>query len=256
MKSRETMNMRYIHGRRFHLAVFCIAAILLASLPLSAAQDQNSTPAQATDVLTYRVGGTPLVIPPPTNDMVEMGQDYRVVMDVFVPEQNRLVAAFVTPNDLAIIKSGGKAMPSQYALVEVLRRGEFMDLSAKDYKDMADTLEQQFGAVLSTAIKEGEDELNRRIKEQNLDDAKISLDKPVQLGGFFSKTDAYGTGIIMPVTTNGVTTKVVAGIIFLRVKNRLLFVYLYSVYKDQGTVIWMRKTTENWADAILKANEQ
>lgn len=239
-----------------HILIITSLLISLAAAPVSAAQDMNSTPAQATDVLAYRIGGTPIVIPPPTNEMVEMGQDYRVVMDVFVPEQNRLIAAFVLPNDLAIIKSGGKAVPTRYALVEVLRRGEFMDLSAKDYKDMADSLEQQFGAVLDTAVKEGEDELNRRIKAENLDDTKISLDKPVQLGGFFSKTDAYGTGIIMPVTTNGVTTKVVAGIIFLRVKNRLLFAYLYSVYKDQETVVWMRKTTETWADAILKANQQ
>lgn len=84
---------------------------LVAAAPVSAAQDMNSTPAQATDVLAYRIGGTPIVIPPPTNEMVEMGQDYRVVMDVFVPEQNRLIAAFVLPNDLAIIKSGGKAVP-------------------------------------------------------------------------------------------------------------------------------------------------
>ena len=131
-----------------------------------------------------------------------------------------------------------------------------MDLSAKDYKDVADQLEQQFGAVLDTAIKEGEDEINRRLKAQNLDDDKISLDQPVQLGGFFSKPDAYGTGIIMQVTTNGNTNKVVAGIIFLRVKNRMLFAYLYSVYKDQDTVKWVRKATADWADAILKANEQ
>jgi hypothetical protein len=250
------MKIRFLFYGLFGFLVLSLAATILISTPVLFAQDKNDTATNTNDVLAYRVGGTPIVIPPPTNDLVETGQDYRVVMEFLAPEQNRLVAAFVLPSDLAIIKSGGKSMFSEYALVEVLRRGEFMEVSAKDYKDVADRLEQQFGTVLDTAIKEGEDELNHRLKAMKLDDAKISLDKPVQLGCFFSKPDAYGTGIIMQVTKNENTTNVVTGIIFLRVKNRMLFAYLYSVYKDQETVKWVRKTTEDWADAILKANEQ
>ena len=249
------MKIRFIFYGLFSFLVLSLVATLLIVPPVLSAQDKNSISAQGADVPAYRAGGTPIVIPPPTSDMVELGQDYRVVMEVLVPDQNRLLAAFVLPSDLAIIKSGGKNSLSKYALAEVVRNGEFKDLSAKDYKELADSLEQQFGAVLDSSIREGEDELNRRSKALNLD-TKISFDKQVQLGGFFSKQDAYGTGIIMPVTANGNTTKVVAGIIFLRVKNRLLFAYLYNVYKDQETVQWMRKATEEWADAILKANEQ
>jgi hypothetical protein len=61
---------------------------------------------------------------------------------------------------------------------------------------------------------------------------------------------------VMPVAKNGSTIKVVVGVIFLRARDRLLFAYVYAPYKDQETVKWMRKTTENWADAIVKSNEQ
>jgi hypothetical protein len=101
-----------------------------------------------------------------------------------------------------------------------------------------------------------EEELNRRMKTLNLDDPKISFDKPVQLGSFFSKQDAFGLGMIMPVSSKGSTTTMVGGIILLRVKNRMLFAYLYATYKDQETVRWVRKTSEGWADAILAANKE
>jgi hypothetical protein len=47
----------------------------------------------------------------------------------------------------------------------------------------------------------------------------------------------------------------VAGVTVLRVQNRLLYAYIYSAYKDEDSVQWVRKTSEQWADAILNANQ-
>ena len=77
---------------------------------------------------------------------------------------------------------------------------------------------------------------------------------PVQLGRLFSKRDAYGIGMIMPLSMGGINMKMGMGIALMRVKQRLLFVYLYAEYKNEDTVKWLRKTTDDWADAILKAN--
>jgi hypothetical protein len=41
----------------------------------------------------------------------------------------------------------------------------------------------------------------------------------------------------------------------LRVRGRILSVFTYAAYKDEGTVSWVKTTSEQWADAILKANE-
>ena len=46
----------------------------------------------------------------------------------------------------------------------------------------------------------------------------------------------------------------VCGATMLRTKNRLLLVYIYSEYKDEATVHWVMKTSEAWADTILKSN--
>jgi hypothetical protein len=254
-----TKNMRSPFARLIHSPVSRLAPILLAALvaaSAASAQNQGAATAKATDVPSYKAGGTPIAIPPPASNLVETGEDNRAVMEVFVPDQNRLLAAFVLPGDLPRLKSGGDDIFSKYSLVEVPRQGESMDLSAKDFKDLADSVGQQFSAVLDSSTKDVEEELNRRMKTLNLDDPKISFDKPVQLGSFFSKQDAYGLGMIMPVSSKGSTTTMVGGIILLRVKNRMLFAYLYATYKDQETVRWVRKTSEGWADAILAANKE
>jgi hypothetical protein len=47
-----------------------------------------------------------------------------------------------------------------------------------------------------------------------------------------------------------------ASIMILHVQNRILFLYLYSAYKDESTVQWIRSSSEQWADAVLAANKQ
>jgi hypothetical protein len=76
----------------------------------------------------------------------------------------------------------------------------------------------------------------------------------VQLGTFFSRTDAYGVGLMLPVSAQGTTVKMAAGVLILRVRNRLLYGYLYTVYKDEDSVKWIAKSTSDWADAIQAAN--
>jgi hypothetical protein len=78
----------------------------------------------------------------------------------------------------------------------------------------------------------------------------------VQLGAFFSKPNTCGFGIIQQISTGGSVVKMVAGVTILRVQNRLLYTYVFSAYKDEDSVQWVRKTSEQWADAILKANQQ
>lgn len=255
--------MRSSFGSRiFHPALSPFIGVLLVAvaMPLaSPAQDQQGqwvVALKPSGVLSYRAGGESIVIPPPASDMAEVGSDDRVIMETFVPTQNRLLAAFTLSDDLPKLRTGGKNMLAKYALVEVPRRGEFADFTAENFKLVADGVGKQFGAVLNSSMKESEEQFNRRMKELKLDNAKIVLDKPVQLGCLFSKQDAYGVGLVMPVAKNGNTTRMVVGIIFLRARNRMFYAYVYAVYKDQETVKWMRKTTENWADAIEKSNEQ
>jgi len=77
---------------------------------------------------------------------------------------------------------------------------------------------------------------------------------PLTTTGNLSKQDAYAFGMIIAASTGDKTIKTAVGGAMLRVKKRLLFVYLNAEYKNEDTVKWLRKTTEQWSDAVLQAN--
>jgi hypothetical protein len=219
------------------------------------AQDKSPNPVKPVESQSYRSGLKSIIIPSPTADLSEIGPDYRVLMDSMVPNTNRLLAAFFTAEDSANVRSIVSKGFSHYALVENLRRAEFADIDADTFKQVSDGMATQFGAELNASTKDQEEELNRKLKAMRGTDAAMTLDKPMQLGAFFSKPNACSYGVIQQISSAGSSVKMVAGVTVLRVQNRLLYAYVYSAYKDEDSVQWVRKTSEQWADAILNANQ-
>jgi hypothetical protein len=242
-------------------ALFPALAGMLLLAP-SALHAQSNAPAQTASVAqpasaaapTFRAGLKSIAIPAPGSELVEIGPDYRVLFETFVPSTNRLIAAFVVPGEVTAIQTGSAEQLSEYALVEVPRAIEFKDVSPELFKDVANEVANQFGANLDTAFQSGRDEVNQKLKDLNANAASVTVEKPLQLGALFRESDAYGFGMISEVTAKGTSTKMAMGVLLARVQDRILFAYIYTVYKDADTVRWLTNTSQAWADAILKAN--
>jgi hypothetical protein len=212
--------------------------------------------AQSSEISTYRSGLKSIAIPVPTSDLNEIGPDYRVLYETLVPDTNRLIAAYLLAGDVANLRTGTPKVLSHYALVETLRRAEFAEVDAASFKEISAALAKQYGTVQDSSLTDAkalQDELNHKLKAAGAPN-EVSIDKPVQLGVFFSKPDAYCFGMVTPGSSGGPSIKVVSGVTTLRVQNRLLYAYVYAAYTGDDSVQWVRKTSEQWADAILKAN--
>jgi len=230
--------------------IFCLAIISLAIK--ANAQTMNNA---ITKIQSYKAGGVPILIPCPNTDLVEVGSDNREGMNVFVPENNRLLCAFVLKEDLSLLFTDeSKNIMSKYALVEVPRGGENMSCEQSDFKIVIDGIKESFNDALPSVMNESEDILNSRLKSLDIDNLNVKIGQPISLGCFFQKNDIYGLGMLMEVNMGGVDTKMGAAIILLRVKKRLLFVYLYAEYKNDETIKWLRTVGEKWSGEILKAN--
>jgi hypothetical protein len=197
-----------------------------------------------------------IAIPSPSNDLGEIGSDYRVVLETMVPPTNRLVAAFIRPEDLHQVLAGGNAPLAQYALVEIPRRAEFAEVNPATFKTAADSVAKEFGANLEADLKKGMDDVNHNLKELNSNSTSVVLSKPLPLGVLFSKPDAAAFAMVESVSAQGPEIKVAIAVVVLRAQRRILFLYLYSIYKDESTIQWARNASEQWTDAILKANAQ
>jgi hypothetical protein len=217
------------------------------------AQD-SKTAATQMQITNVRVGAVAIAIPSPTNELVEAGPDYRVVFEPLVPVTNRLVAAFVPQDKMDIVHMGNAPQMDEYALVEIARAKEFAAVDSATFQQIAEVLGKQFGEIINQSSSKGQDEINRNLKTLGIS-ANMTIDKPVPLGVFFNMTNAIGVGSITPYKVNGVTTRLAGCLTLLRVRDRILSVFTYAAYKDEGTVMRVKAISEQWAGAILKANE-
>ena len=230
----------------------CVCILPIISLSLCAQSNAKAT--RQVQITNVRVGTVPIVIPSPTTELVEPGPDYRVIFETFAPVNNRLVAAFVPQDALDAIHKGKELPLDRYAMIEVARKTEFDEADSATFQILAEALKKQFAGDISPSASKGQAEANHNLKAMG-SSTTVTIDKPVPLGTFFSMTDAIGVGSITPYTVNGATTRRASCLTFLHVRGRVLSVFLYAVYKDEGTVQWVKTTSEQWASAILKANE-
>jgi len=172
-------------------------------------------------------------------------------MEPLAPAKLRLIAAFILSDNLAQLP-GSTTPLTKYALVEVPRAAEFVDVDEATFKTVVDGMSQQFssGTLQSTM----QTEIDRHYAD--LGGGKPTVDKPTQLGTMFSKPNASGFAMLMPMAVNDKTVTLVAATLAVRVRNRILFAYLYTQYKDKASVDWITKTSESWVDSILKSNER
>lgn len=232
---------------------FCVCILSITSVALRA-QDSPRAAATQAQITNVRVGAVSIAIPSPTNDLVEPGSDYRVIFETLLPVNNRLVAAFLPQDKMDVLHKGKIPPMDKYALFEVARQSEFSEMDSTTFQQIAAALGKQFGGDLSQFSSKGQEEINHNLKDMG-GSANVSIDKPVSLGVLFTMTNAIGVGSITPYSINGVALRRASCLALLRVRGRFVSVFMYATYKDEGTVTWVKTTSEQWVSAILKANE-
>ena len=227
--------------------------VLLAGVGAAGLLGQSRS-VQVPETESFVAGGVPFVLPPPTPEFAEVGNGSRKALELLVPSSNRLVAGYVLARDLPSFIKGTNPRLTTYALVEVLRKTEDVVCRPADFKQFVADVQRQFGHQLDAVTKRGEDEVNRRIKALDLKNASVRIGKPIQLGDLFSTEDAYGFGALVPISVGEKPMAMIGGTVAVRAKQRLLFAYLYTEYKDDETVTWLRESTKKWAGALLASN--
>lgn len=202
-----------------------------------------------------KAGGISLELPTPADDFVEVGDKVRTTLfDLLTPSANRLLTAYVPTPTLDKLNAGTTAGHLDvYAMVEVSRRAEYADLSAQAFQKVTADMGPALGKIDAQKIGDVTEEINTRLK--SLGTKPIEVGHPEPLGEFFQKTDASGFGMLMAVKNDDSSDTMAMGLAVLRVKNRLLFAYLYRRYESPETVNLLRKNLETWTDAILASNK-
>lgn len=234
----------------------CFTCLFLVAWPPAYAQDTDPVPPRPPAGKSFRLGPGSVVVPPPAANLGEIGPKYRVAMQNAVPSGNRLIAVYLLPQDSENLRIGLPTTLSQYALVETLRLTEFTEVTPANFTVLCRDMAQQFGTVFDNSLKDPEVQINNKLKEIKGGLGSLPLGNTIPLGEFFSKTDACSFGVVSPASVAGTPVRMVTGFTALRVRNRLIYTYLNSTYNNDSTIQEVRKTSDEWADAILAANNK
>ena len=126
---------------------------------------------------------------------------------------------------------------------------------------MADGIKKQQSSLLQSV--EGElDSLLAGASEKLSDEHRISLPlqatNSVPLGVFLEERNAIGFASLskseVAVENEEENITMIMAVVFLRLKGRLLYAYVYERYETRESIDWVRKTSIQWAESMLEAN--
>jgi len=187
----------------------------------------------------------------PDTSYLEVSDQFYNMIKSFVPESNRLVCAFLTRADVAKLEEGKDPDMDKYILVEVSNAAENQDCKPADFKEVKSSMSD----ITSGLSDKGSDmmtEINNKLKAMDL--GGVQLNDPVDLGVLFNKEDAAASGMLFKVSQAESVKTYIASILLIRLKERLIFVYIYKTYNGESTVKEITSFTDEYTTALLTAN--
>ena len=201
-----------------------------------------------------KAGGVSLVLPAPPGDFIEVGDKLRsMFFELLVPSSNRLLTAYAPPSKIDLIGKVKDPGLDSYGMVEVLRQAEYTDFTPDDFEQIVQALDTSLGKVAAEQAGDAMDEINLRLKQ--LGGKPIEVGQPVMLGGFFRQPDAAGYGMLIAIKHEDENVTMATGMAAVRIKQRLLFAYIFRKYESPETVALVGKDLRSWADSILAKNK-
>ena len=217
-----------------------------------------------TKAISVRLGETVVFIPAPAG-FEEVTSEFGDIKERFIATeatQNDMLVAFLQASDCELAKRGEKPLMNQYAKVSVLRIGRELTISSEAFAQIVNDFRKNGAKMLDpndSAMKELFRRADENLTRLNSKDTKIELsEQPQNLGEFDVRPNVYSVMLLMPLKVemagNTVNVLVLATMTYLRIKEKVIFVYGYKKYSAKGDVETLRDFSKNWYNRILAAN--
>jgi hypothetical protein len=218
--------------------------------------------ATAVNAVEVSVGGQVVQVPAPAG-FVEASHLARVreMAEATTPQSNRLVAVFIGETDAELLRNGQGSSLGRYMFVQVARKSEMGTVSRAEFDEVKAVVKEQQADILQRArstMGDLVDQVAESVSKQAEGPVDIDIGEPVPLG-VIAEGDrfiAMGTLAKYQLAAAGRTIEyaVATGHNIVSTADKLLFVYVFALYRDQGDIQWMRDTSLAWSEQILAAN--
>ncbi len=240
-----------MYGRQTRTCIGLTAALLISA---------GAVAAEAV-VQTSRLGGSKIRLPAPAG--FRAAGAYRGLTTAAVrratPETNRLLDYYLSPQDLYRVKHGANAFLRRYMVVQTHRRFVHQDISRDQFRHVVDASRRRHQELVFQLTRRKAESLQTTLAQlRRRLGATFRIGRPVPLG-VLSHSDRHLTmGYVFNYSSNlvaGMQRQLRIGTVsIVRVKNKLLFLYVYGGYESGRDLDWVKRTSRRWVSSILAYN--
>ena len=236
--------------------VIAIAWLLIGALCLTTAQAQTANN-------PIDVGGVTIEAPslPGFNEISKISPEVVALAEAMIPPANRLLGVYLSDRDYEKLVNGESPEFDRYIFIQVHRELENKNVSRADFREIATQLKAQQDTILDD-VREDVGKIFDSASNQISKDYDVSLDMRLgdqkSLGVFLDQPNAVAFTSLVKYqgSLEGESFDyVMAGsTMLMKVKRRLLYLYVYSQYDEQADADWVESRTTELANLLLTAN--
>lgn len=204
-----------------------------------------------------------IAIPDPEGfeEVTERFEKLKTLFRASEPPENDLLGGYLPVSDCDLLRRGENAPFTYYAKAAVLRIGREHLISPSYFEEMVAYFRNNDETLMdpdSPKMKAMIQQMDQALSKGSSKEIKLDLSQPKNLGAFDVRPNVYSVMLLMSLKVeSGGTLKtlpVAATLTYLRVKEKVIFVYTYRKYQSKTDVETLRGFTTKWTNSILAAN--
>ncbi len=211
--------------------------------------------------VTVNIGGTPLVIPTPTNfaPVTPKMEMVNTLLDSLVPPSNTRLTAFIAESEVGAATQGLIPDLTRSFSVQTLKQLSGSTVTKADFDRMKSALRKQMDQMMQMVEKQAPglmENLNKNRDRQFAGDVRL---KSLQSVPFPPHEETERSLAFSMIVNSGVagasgkSEKFVSAVTGTMVHLKGKILYLYAT-GDERDLTWTRKISKGWVAAVVAAN--
>jgi hypothetical protein len=226
-----------------------------------------STPAETVlaraEITPIRLNKTIVLLPAPPGftEVSRRSVKMQKLSRLLTLPHKEFLALYVSTEDMQRIRSGKQAQMKQYITAQISSAAREKRILVKTFRQLRAKLRQRLSGKQGYSVATGQKQINRitgKLRQQAPDMESIKVGTMRPIGILFDGRQAISYGVLVKyrISINKLPEDIlmVGSVTYLMVKNKLLSVYVFRVYKNDNDIQWVNKTTKGWIKSIVRRN--
>jgi hypothetical protein len=245
--------------RRLNPNFFVVVITFLLSAT-AYSQEHNNVGSRGSDAVTVRLGSSAVVIPAPEGfeEATSQFENVKTKFTATEAPENEMLLVHLLSSDCDLLRRGQPATMNQYTKVSVLKTVKEQDFSQSELADIVAEFRKNGAALLDPNgpnMKGLLEHLDQALKNTTSTNSSMEMTQPVNMGEFEVSPNIYSVMLLLTFKRGaGETTPILAGLSYMRLKQRLVYAFTYRRYNSKADVEALKTFSQTWTASILAAN--